>query len=121
MSDVNRVFIEGRLVKLPELRKTPQGVAVCDVIIASNQEHKKEDGTFDKKTVYVKVTQWNNAATWASEKLSTGDLILVEGRLVDDNFEKSDDGLKTSGRMKIDNANIKLLRKAEPKNIGNLD
>lgn len=115
MSDINTIIIEGRLTRMPELRKIPgTDVPVCDLIIASNRQRKKSDGTWDKQTTYIKVTQWHEHALVASDRYATGDRVLVYGMLVDDNFEL-DDG-KTSGRNKIDNATVKLIEKAHPKN-----
>ncbi len=113
-NDLNMVIMEGRLTKMPVLRETPNHVPVCDVIVASNRTRLKKDGTREKYTTYVKVTQWSQDAQWAHENLAAGDYVLIRGELVDDNF-MLDDG-KTSGRLKIDDANIRVIQKAQVKN-----
>ena len=105
MSDVNHVTLSGRLTRGVELRKTGSGTAVADVSIANNRYSKAKQ----QFTVFPKVTLWDKQAEWASANLSVGDNVFITGQLVDDNFER--DGVKTSGRMKIDNARIQLLRK----------
>lgn len=105
MSDVNVICLSGRLTRNPELRRTPSGVAVCDLGIASNR-YSKDKRQF---TTYTRITVWDKQAEWAGENLQTGDAIFVQGQLVDDNFEK--DGVQTSGRLKIDNARVNLMRK----------
>ena len=113
MSDFNRVIIEGRLTRPPEMRTIPgTDTKVCDLHIACNREIKIEE-KWEQFPVYIKVTQWNKNAERAMEKFSTGDRIIVEGELVDDNFEKGDS--KTSGRLKVDHARVKMLAKAQPK------
>ncbi len=113
MSMVNVTLIQGRLTRKPELRTTGSGVEVADFNIANNQYRKRKNAEgFDETTVFVKVTVWNQAAKRYAEKLDKGDMVLVEGQLFDDNFEK--EGQKTSGRIKIDNVtNITLLSKAK--------
>lgn len=109
MSDVNYVVLSGRVTREPTLRTTPSGVSVCDVGMASNR-YASDNRQF---TTFARITLWKKQAEWAGEKLGVGDEILVQGQLVDDNFEK--DGNMTTGRLKIDNARVKLLAKARPK------
>lgn len=119
MSDINIVVLQGRLTHNPELRKTPSGVSVCDFQIASNRfvPRKGQEGQFDKYTTFTRITLWNRLAErYADGKgaLKTGDMIMVEGQLVDDNYEK--DGQKTSGRLKVDNVTrLNVLVRHTPK------
>lgn len=107
MSDVNHVIFSGRLTRNPELRKTPSGVSVTDLAVASNRFAR------DKRqfTTYLRCTLWDKQAEWACEHLGTGDTVFIQGQLVDDNFEK--DGNQTSGRLKLDNARVQLIRKKQ--------
>ena len=107
--DVNQVTVSGRLTRRPERRTTPSGAIVTDFAIASNRYHNGE-----QKTTYFKTTLWNKAAEWFGENLNTGDHVLITGRMVDDNF-KHETGVQTSGRMKIENAHVTILRKANAK------
>ena len=107
MSDVNVVIISGRLTRDPQTRTTPSGVTVCDLGIASNRYSSNKE----QFTTFVRVTLWKKQAEWAGEFLHVGDTIQVQGQLFDDNFEK--DGQKTSGRLKIDNARVNLLRRKQ--------
>ena len=102
MSHINTVILQGRLTRKPELRTTPSGVSVLDVSLASNRQvpQKGTDGKFTEFTTYAKVTLWNKMAERYAERLQTGDMLIVQGQLVDDNFEK--DGVRTSGRLKVD-------------------
>lgn len=115
MSDINVCVVQGRLTHNPELRKTPSGASVLDFQVASNRyvPKKGQEGQFDKYTTFVRVTLWNRMADRYSEKLHTGDMVIVEGQLTDDNF-KRDDGTKTSGRIKLDQiARISLIPRGE--------
>lgn len=76
--DINRVVLVGRLSNDVELRYTPSGVAVARFGIAVGGRPSK-DG---KDTVsFFSVTVWNKAAETASQYLSKGKQIAVDGRL----------------------------------------
>lgn len=115
-SDINRWQGTGRLTRNPELRQTPSGVAVCDLSIASNR-YSSEGKQF---TTYTRVTVWNKQAEFLGDVekgLKVGDFIYAEGPLVDDNFEttKGDASTRTSGRLKVDNALVKILARKQAK------
>jgi len=107
--DVNFVALSGRLTRAPEIRETPSGATVMDFAIACNRYVNGE-----QRTTYLKTTLWNKAAEWFGQRLGTGDQVMIQGKLVDDNFTQQD-GTKTSGRLKIDNAHISILNKASAK------
>lgn len=114
MSDMNQVWLSGRLTRVPELRRTPEGTAVCDFSIASNRYSKRVDATTGKNqqlTTFTKVTVWNKAAEVLATKLTTGDTVQVLGYLVDDNFEQKDGSGKTSGRLKVKASQVTLVNK----------
>lgn len=115
MSDINQVWLSGRLTKNPELRHTPSGVAVCDLTVASNRYGKADaEGKRQQYTTFARCTVWNRQAEVLSEMLHTGDAVSVVGQLFDDNFEQErDDGstFKTSGRLKIDNASVTIFNR----------
>ncbi len=116
MSDVNLSIVQGRLTRMPELRKTNSGVSVCDVQLASNRYVKRKDKEkeYDQFTTFVRVTLWNQMAERYAEQLKTGDQVIITGQLVDDNYEK--DGQKTSGRLKIDNVSqVSIVARAKEK------
>ena len=114
--DVNMVAVSGRLTRNPEVRTTPSGATVMDFAIACNRYINGE-----QKTTYFKTTLWNKAADWFGQRIGTGDQVMIQGKLVSDDFKQSD-GTHTSGRLKIDNAHITILHKASPKDeVGEQD
>lgn len=104
MSDLNHTVISGRLVKDPNIRSTPSGAKVCDVLIANNRwvPNRNEENGRTRHTTFTKVTLWNEKAEHAGEHFHKGDKILVVGKLVDDNYKIKDSDQMTRGRLKID-------------------
>ena len=77
----NKITIIGNLGRDPELRYTPQGIAVCDFSVAVNDRKRDKAGEFQDMTTWFKVTFWRNQAENASKYLTKGRQVYVEGRL----------------------------------------
>lgn len=76
----NRVIVIGNLGRDPELRYTPQGDAVCSFTVATN-EKRKISGEMEDVTTWFKVTLWGKKAEAASQYLTKGRPVYIEGRL----------------------------------------
>ena len=94
MASYNRVILVGNLTRDIELRYTTGGTAVTDIGLAVNDRRKTATGEWIDETTFVDVTLWGRTAEVASEYLSKGSPILVEGRLKLDTWET--DGQKKS-------------------------
>ncbi len=77
----NKIIVVGNLGRDPELRYTPQGTAVCDFSIATNEKRRDKSGEMQDVTTWFKVTTWNKQAEVASKYLSKGKSVYIEGRL----------------------------------------
>lgn len=90
MASYNRVILMGNLTRDPELRYTPNQTAVSDVGLAVNDRRKGNDGQWIEETTFVDVTLWGRTAEVASEYLSKGSPVLIEGRLKLDSWENKE-------------------------------
>lgn len=86
----NKIIIVGNLGKDPELRYTPQGSAVCNFSIATNEKRKDKQGQLQDVTTWFKVTLWNKTAEAASKYLVKGSPVYIEGRLSIEEWEDRD-------------------------------
>lgn len=93
MASFNRVILVGNLTRDVELRYTPQGTPVTEIGLAVNDRVKKNDEWVDE-TTFVDITLWSRTAEVASEYLSKGSPVLIEGRLKLDSWEDKNDGKK---------------------------
>ena len=87
MASLNKVFLMGNLTRDPELRYTPSGTAVADLGLAVNDRYTGRDGNQVERTLFVDVVAWARQAETASEFLSKGRPVFVEGRLQLDEWE----------------------------------
>jgi single-strand DNA-binding protein len=74
-------IITGNLTDDPELRFTPNGVAVASVRVAVTARVKDGDAWRDGDTSFFRVNVWRQLAENAAESLSKGDRVIVVGRL----------------------------------------
>jgi len=87
MASLNKVLLIGNLTKDPELRYTPSGTAVADLRLAVNDSYTGRDGKQVERTLFIDVVVWQRQAETASEYLSKGRPVLIEGRLQMDEWE----------------------------------
>jgi single-strand DNA-binding protein len=76
---LNRIVLQGRLTKDPELRFTPAGKAVGSFSLAVDRDFKDKDG--EKGVDFIEIIVWGNAAEFVSKHFTKGQAALVEGRL----------------------------------------
>jgi single-strand DNA-binding protein len=81
---MNKAFIIGRLVRDPDFRMTPSGVALCRFTIATDRIPKQENQTAD----FIRVVTWRRLAEICNQYLKKGKLVAIEGRLQIDSYEK---------------------------------
>ena len=77
----NKIIIVGNLGRDPELRYTPQGVAVCDFSMATNERKRDKSGEMQEVATWFRVTLWRNQAENAAKYLKKGSQVFIEGRL----------------------------------------
>ncbi len=86
----NKITIVGNLGKDPELRYTPQGNAVCNFSVATNEKRRDKGGDFQDVTTWFRVTLWGKQAENASKYLTKGSPVYIEGRLRVDEWSDRD-------------------------------
>ncbi|HLA09930.1 MAG TPA: single-stranded DNA-binding protein [Pyrinomonadaceae bacterium] len=77
----NKIILVGNLGRDPELRYTPQGTPVCNFSMATNERRKDKTGEMQDFTTWFRVTLWGRQAETASQYLTKGKSVYIEGRL----------------------------------------
>ena len=79
---VNKVIILGRLGADPEVRYMPNGTAIANLRLATNDGYKdKQTGQFVESTEWHKVVLFGRLGEIAGEYLRKGGMVYIEGRL----------------------------------------
>ena len=76
---INRVVLVGRLTRDPELRYTPNGVAVATFTLAVNRTFTSQSG--EREADFINCVVWRKQAENMANYLRKGSLTGVEGRI----------------------------------------
>lgn len=112
MSDFNKSFLMGRLVRNAETKTTSGGLFIAKISIANNQSKKNQDGTWGETAHFFDITLFGKRAQALAPYLVKGQLVAVEGHLIQRRWEK--DGKKCQ-RVEIATDDIKLVSRPRDK------
>lgn len=85
---MNHIVIIGRLTRDPELRYTPNGVAVANFTVAVDRPFNNVKG--ERETDFIPVVVWQKLAENCANHLRKGRLVAVEGRLQIRSYDTQD-------------------------------
>lgn len=88
---LDKVLVQGRLTRDPELKKTSADVSVCNFTIAVNRKYGKEESTY-----FFDVVAWRRTAEFVAQYFSKGRQILIDGELTSRNWEDKEKKKRTS-------------------------
>ena len=78
---LNKVFLLGRIATDIELKRTPTGQSVSTFSLATNRIYKDATGQKKEDSQFHRIVLWGKQAEIASQFLTKGALVLIEGRI----------------------------------------
>jgi single-strand DNA-binding protein len=112
--NMNIVMLRGNLARDPELRVVGERqTSVVNFTVAVSREFTKANGDQDKVTSFIQCEAWDSGAEAIGSSFKKGDLVMIEGSLRNDSWEK--DGVKHSTlKVRVNNfAKITKTKKTE--------
>jgi single-strand DNA-binding protein len=103
----NKVILVGNLTRDVEVRYSQSGSAIGKVGIATNRKWKDQSGEQKEEIMFVDLTFFGRTAEIANQYLRKGSKVLVEGRLVLEQWT-AQDGTKRS-KHSITVSEMKML------------
>lgn len=88
---INKVILIGRTPAKPSLKEGKTGTKYCSFSVATNSGYGE-----NKKTDWHDITAFNNTAEKCAQYIEKGTLVLVEGRISYDKYEKDGKTVKTT-------------------------
>lgn len=85
---MNRVALIGRLTKDPDLRYTPNGVAVAQFTLAVNRTFTNQQG--EREADFINCVIWRKPAENVANFLKKGSLAGVDGRIQTRSYDGQD-------------------------------
>jgi single-strand DNA-binding protein len=102
---MNITLLKGNLARDPELRvvsTSGKQTSVVNFTVAVSREYTKNNGERDKITSFINCEAWDSGAEVIAESFKKGDLVMIEGSLRNDTWEK--DGVKHSSlKVRVNN------------------
>jgi single-strand DNA-binding protein len=86
MGEYNKVIFLGNLTRDPELRYTPQGLAVCEFPIAVPHRYRLHD-EIKEDVCYIDIVAFGRTGERSKGHLRKGSRVLVDGRLMQRRWE----------------------------------
>ena len=81
MANLIKLLLIGRVGGDPEMRFTPDGVAVTSFSVAANRSTRQPDGSYKEEAEWFRVSAWRKLAETCNQFLTKGKLVYVEGSL----------------------------------------
>ncbi|BAB07768.1 single-stranded DNA-binding protein [Halalkalibacterium halodurans] len=85
---LNRVVLVGRLTRDPELRYTPNGVAVANFTLAVNRPFSNQQG--EREADFINCVVWRKQAENVANYLKKGSLAGVDGRIQTRSYDNNE-------------------------------
>nr|PZN59708.1 MAG: single-stranded DNA-binding protein [Sphaerobacter thermophilus] len=108
---MNVVALVGRLVRDPELRYTPQGVAVGSFTLAVDRPFTNSQG--EREADFIDVVVWRKLAETIAQHLQKGRLVAVQGRLQIRSYEDRDGNRRKAAEVVAHEVRFLDYRKRE--------
>lgn len=99
---LNKIVLQGRLCKDPELRYTQSGTAVTSFTLAVDRDSKNKE-TGERPVDFIDCVAWRNTAEFAANYFSKGRMAVVEGRLQIRDWTGKDGNKRKSAEVLVGN------------------
>ena len=100
---LNKTILMGRLVRDPELNQTTSGISVCRFTVAVNRPYQKDK---EQQADFINVTAWRGTAEFVSKYFNKGSIIIVEGKLQNNDYTDKEGVKHYSMQVMADGVNF---------------
>ncbi|MFD2757563.1 single-stranded DNA-binding protein [Gulosibacter faecalis] len=98
------ITVVGNLTADPELRYTPQGVAVANFTIASTPRtfDRQSNEWRDGEALFLRASVWRDYAEHVASSLTKGQRVIAQGKLKQRSYETREGEKRTTVELEID-------------------
>lgn len=119
MTSFNKVILLGNLTRDPEVRYTPNGVAVASFAIAVNRKYKQGDETKEEVS-YIDIVVFGKQAESCGQYINKGDAVLIDGRLQQRRWDDKETGQKRN-KIEVVAQSVNFMPKRSSAGKGGVD
>ncbi len=104
----------GNLTRDIELKYTGSGMAIGKTAIATNRRFKTQSGEQKEEVCFIDITLFGRAAEVANQYLKKGSRVLIEGRLVFEQWTDQSGNKRSKHSIAVDNMQMLGSREETP-------
>lgn len=97
---MNKVILIGRLTRDPEIKYTPNQIAVCGFSLAVDRNYKSEGGNVQAD--FINCVAWRNTAEFVSKYFAKGNKMAAEGSMQTRSYEDKDGNTRYITEVVVD-------------------
>lgn len=105
---INKVILQGRLTKDPELRHTQSGTAVASFTIAWSEKRGEQE-----TKLFLPCVAWSGTAEFICRNFKKGSALAVEGKLTTRNWTDKDGNNRSSIELTVSDVHFTEGKKEE--------
>ena len=98
----NKVIMVGNLTRDIELRYLPSGSAIAKSAVATSYKYKSSTGEQKDEVCFLDFNIFGRSAEVANQYLKKGSKVLLEGRLVFEQWTDSTGGTRSKHSLRVD-------------------
>lgn len=102
MPSGNKITVYGHVGRDPELKFTPQGLAICTFSLPSDDRKKDKNGEWVTVTTWFRVTAFGKTAENSNKYLKKGKLVMVHGKVRMEEYTDKEGNKRTSLEVTAD-------------------
>jgi len=114
----NKLVVIGNLTRDIELRYMPNGSALAKSAIATSHKYKTQTGEQKDEVCFLDFNMFGRSAEVANQYLKKGSKVLLEGRLVFEQWTAQDGTNRSKHALRVDTMKM-LDSKSDSQNMGN--
>ena len=99
----NKTIMVGRLTRDIELRYLPSGAAIAKSSIATSHSYKTQDGQKKEESCFLDFNIFGRTAEVANQYIRKGSKVLLEGRLILEQWPAQDGTNRSKHTLRVDN------------------
>ena len=115
----SKTIMVGNLTRDIELRYLPSGSAIAKSAIATSYEYKDQAGQKKSEVCYLDFNIFGRSAEIANQYLRKGSKVLLEGRLVFEQWTANDGSTRSRHSLRVDTMKMLDSKAAESNNTYN--
>jgi len=98
----NKVILAGNLTRDIELRFAGNNLAVAKTAIATSKKSRGQDGQQKEEVMFIDITAFGRTAEVMNQYLKKGSKVLLEGRLVFEQWTAQDGSNRSKHALRVD-------------------